>query len=357
VDSMTLMMKELSEAEGVPGYEKEVRAHMRKLIEPLTEEVLTDRLGSIVGRKTGDANGPRILLAGHLDEVGFMVTAVTPKGFIRFQALGGWWPHNMLSHRVKIKSRKGDHIGIIGSKPPHALTADERNKVMQLKDLYIDVGAKSAEDAAEMGIRPGDMIVPVAEFMTMREGDLWVGKALDNRAGCALAVEVLKRLENEAHPNVVFSGATVQEEVGLRGAGTLANLVKPDIAFALDVGLAYDTPGSESNPITCNVGDGPIISLMDATMIAHKGLRELVMDTATELGIKYQVDALTGGGTDGGRFHTSGIGVPTLYVGFATRYIHSHNAIMSKTDFDHAATILTAVIKKLDSAKLAELLE
>ncbi|MFB5673996.1 M42 family metallopeptidase [Paenibacillus terreus] len=355
MDEMTKMMKELTETDGVPGFEGNVKDKMLEYLQPLTEEIVKDRLGSVLGKKTGDAAGPKVLLAGHLDEIGFLVTAITPKGFLRFQQLGGWWPHSVLSQRVKVKTRKGDYIGIVGSKPPHILDKAEREKVVPLKNMYIDIGAKDAEDAKAMGVRPGDWVVPVSEFTTMRNDELWVGKALDNRAGCALAVEVLKRLQNDSHPNIIYAGATVQEEVGLRGAVTVANAVQPDIAFALDVGVAYDTPGNESQHTVSNVGEGPLVLLYDATMIPHAGLRDLVMDTAEELGIPVQVDVMPGGGTDGGKFHISGTGCPTLSVGFPVRYIHSHNGVMSKQDFDQAAALLTAVIKKLDRDKVNEL--
>ncbi|WP_258169040.1 M42 family metallopeptidase [Paenibacillus sp. AR247] len=252
MDEMTQRMKVLTECDGVPGHEGAVRAQMKSYLEPLSEELVMDRLGSVFGVKTGLAGGPKVMLAGHLDEIGFMVTQITTKGFLRFNQLGGWWAHNVLSHRVKVKTRKGEYIGIIGSKPPHVLEAEERTKVMKLKDLYIDIGAKDEADAKERGVRPGDWVVPVSDFFTMRDGELWAGKALDNRSGCSLAVEILSRLQNEQHPNVIYAGATVQEEVGLRGAGTAANLIQPDVAFALDVGIAHDTPGSESNPMKLN---------------------------------------------------------------------------------------------------------
>ncbi|MDP4097224.1 M42 family metallopeptidase [Paenibacillus sp. P96] len=354
MDEMTKMMKELTETDGVSGFEGNVKDKMLEYLQPLTDEIVKDRLGSVLGRKTGAADGPKILLAGHLDEIGFLVTAITSKGFLRFQQLGGWWPHSVLSQRVKVKTRKGDYIGIVGSKPPHILEKTEREKVVPLKNMYIDIGAKDAEDAKAMGVRPGDWVVPVSEFTTMRNDELWVGKALDNRAGCALAVEVLKRLQNDQHPNIIYAGATVQEEVGLRGAVTVANAVQPDVAFALDVGVAYDTPGNESQHTVSNVGEGPLVLLFDATMIPHVGLRDLVMDTAEELAIPIQVDVMPGGGTDGGRFHISGIGCPTLSLGFPVRYIHSHNGVMSKQDFDQAATLLTAVVKKLDRDKVNE---
>jgi putative aminopeptidase FrvX len=356
MDRLEQMMKELTEAGGISGFESEVRRKMEEYLEPLSEELLRDRLGSVVGRKTGDPQGPKILIAGHLDEIGFMVTGITEKGFLRFQTVGAWVSHNVLSHRVRVKTRKGEYLGVIGSKAPHIMPADERKRLIDLKDMFIDVGARSREEAGEMGIRPGDPVVPDSSFFTMRGGEIWGGKALDNRAGCALAVEVLHQLQGTDHPNVVFAGATVQEEIGLRGAGTLANLVEPDIAFALDVAIAYDTPGCENQPLPLNMGEGPVVCLMDYFLISHQGLRDLVLDTANELKIPVQLEVMMGGGTDGGKFHLHGIGCPTVVIGFPTRYIHSHNGMMSRRDFEQAARLVTAVIKKLDRKKLEELL-
>ncbi|TCW37513.1 endoglucanase [Laceyella sacchari] len=355
MDRLEQLMKELSEANGVPGFERDVRIKMEHHLAPLSEEILRDRMGGIVAKKTGDANGPRILLAGHLDEIGFMVTQITDKGFLRFQQLGGWWSHNVLGHRVTVQSRKGDYVGIIGSKAPHVLGAEEKNRLVELKEMFIDVGATSKEEVEEMGIRLGDPVVPVSDFFMMRGGQWWCGKALDNRAGCALAIEVLRELQGQDHPNTVYAGATVQEEVGMRGASALAQLVRPDVAFALDVGLAYDTPGFESYPAKADLGEGPTMFLLDHFMIGHGKLRDLVLDTAEELGIHVQMDALMGGGTDGGKFHLHGIGCPTVAIGFPTRYVHSHNSVMARRDFEQALQLVTAVVKKLDNKRLEEI--
>ncbi|HEU4964074.1 MAG TPA: M42 family metallopeptidase [Bacilli bacterium] len=358
MDATVKMIKELSELHGAPGFERDVRKKMEEYLLPLSDEVITDRLGGIVGKKTGEAQGPKIMLVGHLDEVGWMVTHVTKGGFLRIQPLGGWWPHVMLGQRVRIRTRKnGEHIGLIGSKAPHVLKVEDRAKVLEMKDMFIDVGAKSREEIEEMGIRPGDPITPEADFFEMRDGAFWAGKALDNRAGCALAVEVMKRLQEENHPNVVYSGATVQEEVGSRGAITISNLVNPDIAFALDVGIAYDTPGFELYPRDVKMDEGPLAMIFDAKMIPQVGLRDLVMDTAKELGIHLQVDALAGGATDGANTHIHGIGCPTIAMGFALRYIHTHTAMMSRKDFEQAADLVAAVIKKLDNKVLEEILD
>lgn len=349
------LVKELSETNGVSGFERAVRRKLGDRLAPLSDEILRDRLGGIVGRKTGLAGGPRILIAGHLDEVGWMVTHVTEKGFLRIHPLGGWWTHVMLSQKVSIQTHKGEVTGLIGSKPPHALKNEERKEVVDMRSVFIDIGARSRQEAEEMGVRPGDPVVPVSEFFTMRGGELWAGKALDNRAGCALALEVLKRLQDGEHPNVLYAGATVQEEVGSRGAATLASLVDPDIAFALDVGVAMDTPGLEGSEVTSNVDGGPLMFIYDAGAIAHEGLRDLVRETAAELGLPLQVKAMPSGGTDAARFHLNGIGCPSIGLGFAVRYIHSHVALMSRRDFEQAAELLTAVIRKLHSAKVREL--
>jgi putative aminopeptidase FrvX len=347
---LTTILKELTEASGVPGQEQEIRELMQAYLKPLTDEVYTDNLGSIVGRKVGLAGGPKVMMMGHMDEIGFIVTHITKDGFIKFQTLGGWWSQVMLAQRVKIKTRKGDIIGVIGSKPPHVLPPEERNKVVDIKHMFIDVSATSDEHAKEMGIRPGDPIVPICPFTVMANEKMYMAKAFDNRAGCAVAIEVLKNLQGIDHPNVVYSGATVQEEVGLRGAQTSTYMIEPDVFFALDVGIAGDTPGiaDSANMPNAKCGKGPTIVIYDGSMVPHTKLRDLVIDTAEEEGIPYQYDAISGGGTDAGRAHLVHQGVPSLVIGFPTRYIHSHASIIHHDDLHHAAKLLAAVVKKLD---------
>lgn len=353
MDKLYTMMKELTEAAGVPGQEDEVRGIMRKYLEPLSSDMATDNLGSIFAKKIGDETGPKVMIAGHMDEIGFMVTHITSKGYIKFQTLGGWWSQVMLAQRMVIKTRKGDVVGVIGSKPPHILPADERNKTVEIKDMYIDIGVLSADEAREAGIRPGDAIVPIMPFTVMANDKFFMAKALDNRAGCGLAIDVLERLQGESHPNVLWAGATVQEEVGVRGAKTSANMVEPDIYFALDVGIAGDTPGMSEDYLPNNkCGQGPLVLLYDALHVPHTKLRDLVIDTAEEEGIPIQFDAIPGGGTDAGGAHVMGKGVPALSIGFPTRYIHSHAAIMHREDFENASKLLAAVIKKLDTKTL-----
>jgi putative aminopeptidase FrvX len=354
VDATLTMMKELTDAPGVSGFEEPARAVMRRYLEPLGE-ILTDNLGSIAGRKVGKQGGPKIMLAGHLDEIGFMVTRITDDGYLKFQTLGGWWEQVMLAQRVEVYTRNGPVIGVIGSKPPHVLSPEERKRVYEKKDMFIDVGASSREEAASFGIRPGDPVIPVCPFTVMQNPKLLMAKAWDNRFGCALAIEVVRQLQNEQHENEVYAVGNVQEEVGLRGATTTSNLIQPDIGFAFDTGIAGDTPGVGPDEAESKLGKGPTILLYDGSLIPHVGLRDLVIDTAEAENIPIQFDKIAGGGTDAGRIHLNGIGVPSLVVGVPVRYIHSHASIMHRDDFDNAVKLMVAVVKRLDAETVAKL--
>ncbi|WP_107727691.1 M42 family metallopeptidase [Desmospora activa] len=340
------LLKDLTLARGVPGYEKEVRQLMERTLKQVGSRVITDETGSIFGEKEGNSPSPRILLAGHMDEVGFMVTEIDKSGMLYFTPLGGWWSQVLLSQRVTILTEGKSFTGVIGSKPPHLLTPEERGKVYPMREMYIDVGAKDEEQVKKWGICIGDPVIPICSFEIMPDHDTILAKALDNRLGCYLALEVLRRLKEEDHPNTVIAGATVQEEVGLRGAKTAPYVVEPDIAFALDVGIAQDGPGGKKDKP--RLGGGPLITFLDATMIPNIGLRNLVLETADEFQIPYQVDTMMGGGTDAGQFHLHHKGVPSLVIGTAARYIHSHVSMISKTDVELTVKLLVEVIKKLD---------
>src|SRR4051794_13574731 len=271
LDDTLLMLKELTDAKGIPGNEKEPREVMKKYIAPYADEITSDNLGSLIAKKIGDENGPKIIVTGHLDEVGFMITQIDKKGFLKFQTVGGWWNQVMLAQRVTISTRKGDITGIIGSKPPHILSPEARKKPYEIKDMFIDIGASSKEEAEEWGVRPGDMVVPYFEFTVMNNEKMLLAKAWDNRIGCAIAIDVMKKLKEENHPNTVYGVGTIQEEVGLRGARTSAQAIQPDIAFAVDVGIAGDTPGVSERDAMGKMGAGPQIILYDASMVSHKG--------------------------------------------------------------------------------------
>ncbi|PKG25020.1 M42 family metallopeptidase [Niallia nealsonii] len=348
MDETLEMLKELTDAKGIPGNEREPREVMKKYITPYADEVTTDNLGSLIAKKIGNEQGPKIMVAGHLDEVGFMITRIDDKGFLYFQTVGGWWSQVMLAQRVTIVTKQGDITGVIGSKPPHILSPEARKKPVDIKDMFIDIGASSKEEAKEWGVIPGDMVVPYFEFTVMNNEKMLLAKAWDNRIGCAIAIDVLKGLENETHENIVYGVGTVQEEVGLRGAKTAAQKINPDIAFGVDVGIAGDTPGITEKEALSKMGKGPQIILYDASMVSHKGLRDLVTDTADELNIPYQFDSVPGGGTDSGSIHLTHDGVPALSITIATRYIHSHAAMLHRDDYENAVKLIIEVIKRLD---------
>ncbi|GAB3803945.1 M42 family metallopeptidase [Virgibacillus kimchii] len=354
-DETLTMLKDLTDAKGISGHEKEARDVMEKYLAPYADEVYTDNLGSLIGKKAGNPDGPKIMVAGHLDEIGFMVTRIDDKGFVYFQTIGGWWSQVMLAQRVTIMGSNGDVTGVIGSKPPHILTAEARKKPVEIKDMFIDIGASSKEEALDFGVKPGDSIVPYFEFTKLKNEKMLLAKAWDNRIGCAIAIEVLKQLKDEDHPNVVYGVGTIQEEVGLRGARTSANKIQPDIGFGVDVGIAGDTPGISDSDADSKLGKGPQLVLYDASMISHKGVRDFIVKTADEHDIPYQYTSMAGGGTDSGAIHLTANGVPSLSITIATRYIHSHAAILHRDDFENAVKLIVEAIKKMDNETVKEI--
>lgn len=348
MDETVQMLKELTDANGIPGNEKEPREVMKKYITPYADEISYDNLGSFIAKKIGKAGGPKIMITGHLDEIGFMITRIDDNGFLKFETVGGWWSQVMLAQRVTVMTRKGNIVGVIGSKPPHILPPEQRKKPVEVKDMFIDIGASSKEEAESFGVRPGDAVTPICDFTVMKNEKIMMAKAWDNRIGCAIAIEVMKRLKDENHDNVVYGVGAVQEEVGLRGAKTAAHKIEPDIGFAVDVGIAGDTPGISANDATAKIGEGPQIMIYDRSMVSHKGLRDFVTDIADEHEIPYQFEAMSGGGTDAGSIHLSGDGAPSLAITVPTRYIHTHASILHRDDFEHAVQLITEVVKRLD---------
>jgi endoglucanase len=355
-DETLELLRELTEAPGISGYEQEVRKIIRRHLQNITTIEL-DRLGSIVCRKNGETEKPRIMLAGHMDEIGFIVKLVTEDGFVKFSPLGGWWGHVMLAQRVVIKTREKDVIGLIGSKPPHVLSEEERKKLQEPKDMYIDVGATSFNEIKELGISPGDPIVPICPFTILGNGKTYLAKAFDDRVGCALFIEVIKSLTREKHPNTIYGVGTVQEEVGLRGARTSSWVVEPDVGLTMEVGVAGDVPDVKKEDAQGRLGKGPVIVIRDGSMVPNLRLRDLFIDTAEKLGIPYQFDILERGGTDSGAIHLHRRGVPNLVIAVPTRHIHSHAGILNRDDFDHAVKLVTAVVKMLNADTVASLTE
>lgn len=355
MDERELLLKDLTEAVGVPGYEEEVRAAMRRYVEGIAE-ISQDQLGSFIAYLPGPARGPKVVLAGHMDEVGFMVRHITDDGFLRFLPLGGWWEQVILGQRLEVITRRGRVLGVTGAKPPHLMDQEERGKIVQKKDMYLDVGASSKEEVEAMGIRLGDPIVPVGPFTIMAKSKSYLAKAFDNRIGCALAIEALREAAKGRRVNHLYAVGTVQEEVGTRGAKTAAHAINPDVAIILEVDIAGDIPGVKPEESAVKLGKGPSLLLYDARMIPNLRLRDLVIQTAEKEGIPLQFGAMPGGGTDGGMFHMHNAGVPCVVIGVPTRHIHSHTSIINRDDYDATLKLLLALLRKLDAKTVRGLL-
>ena len=354
VDSVTAvkakaisLLQELTEAHAVPGHEDEVRAIF---VDELGDcgELSTDRSGCVFCALEGE--GPRVLLAGHMDEVGFLVQNITSDGFVQFLPVGGWWEHSLLSQRVEIRTRGGEKImGVVASKPPHFLPEAQRRQVMTIDQMFIDVGATSRHEVErEFGISLGDPIAPWSPFTSMQREDWYMAKAFDNRVGMAGAIQAGQMLADSSRPNRIILAGTVQEEVGLRGAKTAAVHSRPDVAIILEGPPADDTPGFSRADSQGRLGGGVQIRLFDPSAIMNPRLAELAIRTAKEEGIPHQVTVRRSGGTDAGSFHLSQSGVPCVVLGVPARYIHSHNAVIDVNDYLHMVALASALVRRLD---------
>jgi putative aminopeptidase FrvX len=339
------MFRTLTELPGAPGNEHAVRNYMRGELGKYSDELIQDNLGGIFGVRKGPEDGPRIMVAGHMDEVGFMVSQITDNGMIRFQPLGGWWSQVLLAQRVEISTENGPVIGVIGSIPPHLLSDGVRNKPMDIKNMLIDIGADDKEDAKKIGIRPGQQIVPVSPFTPMANEKKILAKAWDNRYGCGLAIELLKEVHGEVLSNNLYSGANVLEEVGLRGAAAAATMINPDLFFALDASPANDATGDKNE--FGQLGKGTLLRIFDRSMVTHRGMREFILDMAETHNIPYQY-FFSQGGTDAGRVHTSNEGVPSAVIGICSRYIHTSGSIIHTDDYAAAKELLVKLVRACD---------
>ena len=337
------LLKTLTDVNGIASYEYQVKEKMRDYLTPISDEIIEDGLGGIFGKKESKTGSKSLMLAGHLDEIGFIVTKIDNNGFIKFQPIGGWWSQVMLSQKVTITTDDGKEIrGIIGSKPPHVLEPEARKKSIDIKDMFIDIGVRSKADAEQYGIEIGNMITPYSEFEQLANGKYLTAKAFDNRYGCALAIDVLNNLKDESIGINLYAGGTVQEEVGLRGAHVSTTKFDPEVFFAVDCSPAGDIYGNQGK-----VGDGTLIRFFDPGHIMLPNMKDFLLTTAEEAGIKYQYYCAAGG-TDAGAAHLQNAGVPSTTIGVCARYIHSHQTLYAMDDFLEAQAFLQAIVKKLD---------
>lgn len=344
------LLKELSLLPGAPGNEKMVSKYISTQIEKFVDEVQCDNLGSLIGTKA--QKGPRIMISANMDEIGLLVTNITEEGFIGFQHLGPWSSNVMLSQVWEVSTKKGIIYGVTGAKPLQSTPFENRNKVVPIESMYIDVGVSSKKEAQELGIAPGNRITPHAEFKVLGNEKYLLSKAWNNRIGSAVVIEVLKELKN--NPNKCFGTFTVQKEIGLRGSKTSSYIIEPEIAIAIDAGLADDAPRGIA--IEQSLGKGPQIVLYDAGLVPNQALRNLVIETAKENNIPFQESVIKYSRTDAALMHVSHRGAAALTITVPTRYMHSHTSIIHYDDFKNTVKLLVALILKLDQDAVNDIL-
>lgn len=338
---------ELSNLNGISSREESIVDYLKKEFKTIKNITIErDGLGSVAFIKKGKKDGPIISFTTHMDEVGFMITNITDQGFLSFSPIGGWWSHVLLGQLLRIITEKNKSIvGVVGSKPPHLLTREEAQKVLPIKSLFIDIGAKSKEDVLSLGINIGDQVVPYQTKVHKILNDRLIGKAFDNRISVATGIEIMHQIANkELEATVIFICST-QEEVGLRGAKTSSYKWTPDIAFAVDVTIANDTPGLIANDT--KLGSGPALSLFDSSILANPNLFHKIKEIANKNNISFTVDSLTGGGTDAGTIHLTKNGIVTMTISIPSRYMHSHNSIIDLKDAQKTADLIVKILNEL----------
>lgn len=344
-------MKALTEMHGAPGFEGDVRAYLKDAMAPYVDDFVDNRMDGFYGvKRSGKADAKRVLVAAHMDEVGFMVTQITENGMIKFTNLGGVANDIWQGQRLKVKTRHNDIIsGVVANIPKHFRTGNEG--APKIEDLMLDIGSTSEEEVRARGIEIGDSIVPDTPFTQLSE-HRFAGKAWDNRYGCVIAIELLELLQDVQLDVDLYVGANVQEEVGLRGAQAAAELVDPDLAFVVDCSPANDMKGAQN--LSGQLGEGTLLRIKDGTMILKPTFRDYLLSLADKHDINYQY-YISPGGTDGGEIHKAKIGIPTAVIGVCARYIHSTDAVFDVNDYQAAREMLYQAITQLDDQQIEHL--
>lgn len=353
-DKLFQRIKYLTEIQSVSGAEENMRQVMTKEMTPFVDKIEYDGLGGVFGIKKSQAeNAPRIMLASHMDEVGFMVSQIQDNGLFRVVPLGGWNPYVVSAQRFTLQTKKGDYPVISSSVPPHLLRGTSGQKAVDVADILFDAGFVSKEEAESFGVRPGDTVVPESETIMTANGKRVISKAWDNRYGCTLVLDVLEELANTELNNTLIAGANVQEEVGLRGAKVSTTKFRPDLFFAVDCSPAGDMDGKKD--ANGRLDDGFLLRIFDPGMIMLGRMREFIIETAEENNIPYQ-SFVSKGGTDAGAAHMANDGVPSAVIGVPGRYIHTHQTMFSIKDYEAAKEMVLKLLLKLDRQTVDEII-
>ncbi len=350
-DQTIQTLQKIADAPGPSGFEEPIRKVMVDYMQPLAQSVRYDGMGSIIA--THGSTGPRIMVDAHMDELGAMIRRITPNGLLTMQMLGGWLDQALVDQRWLIIGSKGAVHAVTGIRDIHVVPADERTRVFSRDGLYLDVGAKNEAEVRAMGISSGDPVVPDSPFTVLNGTDNYLAKAWDDRVGCAVVVEAMRRLNAQTLPNQIFWTITTQEEVGLRGAHTAADIVKPDLAIVLEGGITGDVFGGHPEETQERLGAGPGIFLYDSSAMPNRKLVAFTREIAATKKIPLQDDLVQGYGDDSAELQKAIGGVPTVNLVVPVRYTHAHNGIMNRRDFDQMVDLLVAMLEKLDAAKVA----
>jgi putative aminopeptidase FrvX len=358
LDATERLLEELTNAHGVVGFEGPVRDILKREWKDLLSDLHTDGLGNLLGSLGGQSASPRVLLMAHLDEVGFLVRHIDPEGFIYIHGVGGYFDQSVLTQRLSILTSRGEILGYTGMKSGHILRPDERDRMIPLQDMFIDVGARSRAEVEAMGIRPGLPVTYATKFEALNETGRYLAKAWDDRVGLAVITQALQQLKGTAHPNDVQVAATVQEEIGLRGASVVQATAKADIVINLEIGIASDFPLLTSKSLSQEeLGKGPGIFVFDNSMIPNNKYVDWIIEVAKENAIPIQFESVTGYGEDAAMVQKSGQGVPAVNIGVPTRYGHSQSGVIDRTDYDNTVKLVVAMIRKLSASEVASIRE
>ena len=339
----TTLLRKLSNAYGPPGYEDEVRDLLRAELEDCADETKVDKLGNVIFWHRGKKGKPLIMLAAHTDEVGFLVRHIEDQGYLRIHAWGVV-PNLLPGQRLLFRGKKGDLKGVVGTKPPHIMSEEERKKPVVLDDLFVDIGTCTREEAERRGAYVGMTGIFDVEFTDLGDGYVR-GKALDDRAGCFVMAEVFKSLKGS--PLNVVAVGTVQEEVGLRGSKTAAYQVDPDYGLAIEGTFAVDMPGMAPHMAPAALRKGPVVTIADASVIAHPTVFKTIVEAAEAEKIPYQFKKIPSGGTDAGSIHLTKGGIPSGTIAVPCRYIHGPAAITSTEDIENTIRLVKAFVDRI----------
>lgn len=345
----------LTQLPGIPNHEEQVSAYMREQLTPYADEIICDALGSIFAvKKSKTKNAKKVMVAGHMDEVGFIVKDINSVGSIKIAAAGGWWSQVLMASPVTLYTQDGNSFkGCIGSIAPHLLTEEKRNSVIEIEDLLVDIGLTSKQEALDLNIQVGDMIVLDGKYQPLANGKRIMAKALDNRYGCAMALTILEALKDVELDYDLYIGATVQEEVGLRGATTAASKIDPDVAIIFDCSPANDADGTAD--VLGKLGEGVLLRFADRSMLPNRCFLNRLKQTCINHNLPYQY-YLSLGGTDAGAIHKTNAGVPTLSLCIVARNIHTNHSILDVNDLESASNAAYALLNEFNSQAIEDMI-